>query len=304
MVPKSPINILFGATSDYLSYATVTARSVAACANGRPVVVHFMYADIVKPISDEQRRQYFELAKYSFEGLDVTFNFYDLSDKVHLLDGQNTGCWGPEISMTHYLYLLAPVALPNDVERVIYMDTDMAANADLSPVYDTDIGDKLIMMTTPVGDSLYPDMSNSGFLMLNLKQWRHENTLDDLLTFGRNLPKCFLCDQHLLYQYFTKQNPQRVGLVDVRYNSYPHNKNYNDVSELKVVHYCGGGRPKPWQTTPCHDRCYFVWWKHARHTAFYEMFLLDIVNENIHNATKTCRRKHHSFWWHLRHMKF
>lgn len=300
MTPQGPIHLLFAATSDYLPYAIVTARSVAENANGRPIAVHFLYADIVKPISDEQRRLCFEIAQHSFDGLDVTLHLYDITDKIPLLDGQNIGVWGHEISMTHYMYLLAPLVLPDTLDQVIYLDTDMIANADLSSVYDIDMDDNLISMTVPSGLSIYPDMSNTGFVMLNLKQWRDENTLESLLKFGRQLPRCHLCDQHLMYQYFTKSNPTRVKLVDTAYNAQPHRNNDKSISELKIIHYCGGGLPKPWTVKPCTIRCFDIWWKYARLTPFYEMFLMDMVK----NALPTPVKKHHSFWWHLRHLKF
>lgn len=300
MTNKKPINLLFAATSDFLPYAVVTARSVAENANGRPIVVHFMYADIVKPISDAQRRIWVEMAGHSFDGLDVTLKFYDITDKIPLLDGQNVGVWGREISMTHYMYLVAPIVLPDTLDQIIYLDTDMVVNCDLSEMYDMNMDDKLIVMAAPSGLSIYPDMSNSGIVMFNLKQWRAENTLDTLLEFGRNIPRCALCDQHLLYQYFTKSNPTRIALVDKLYNALPHYNDDKDISELKVIHYCGATLPKPWRGNTDTHRILFLWWKYARKTAFYEKLIMDAIE---YKRLKP-RRHHHSFWWHLRHMKF
>ena len=46
------IHLLFGATSDYLPYAVLTTISAALKTN-RNIIIHFMYADIVKSISNQ-----------------------------------------------------------------------------------------------------------------------------------------------------------------------------------------------------------------------------------------------------------
>ena len=101
------IELLFGATSNFLPYAVVTALSVIENAEGRPVNIYFLYADIVTPISDEYRNNIFEITKTFFKDLNVRIYFYDVSDKLYLLEGQNIGMWGKEVSLTHYFYLLA-----------------------------------------------------------------------------------------------------------------------------------------------------------------------------------------------------
>ena len=79
-----PIELLFAATSDYLPYAVVTAISAIDNANGRPVNIHFMYADIVKPISDTERQSCFERAVITLAGVGA---------KTLLRPGIGLNCW-------------------------------------------------------------------------------------------------------------------------------------------------------------------------------------------------------------------
>ena len=61
---NNEINLLFGATSDYLPFALVTAMSVIDNVSKDTMVnIHFLYADIVKPISSEERNNWFEMAQ-------------------------------------------------------------------------------------------------------------------------------------------------------------------------------------------------------------------------------------------------
>ncbi len=273
--PK-PIELLFGATSDYLPYAMVTALSAIKNANGRRFNIHFIYADIVKPITDEHRCRLFDMARNTLRGLNATINFYDVSDLISLFDGQNIGMWGREISMTHYLYLLAPRVLPDDIERVIYLDTDMVVNCDLSDVFDLATY-KPVVAASPSGFEEEKDTFNSGFLMLNLSAWRQRNILDKLLDFGRALPRCELCDQNLLNNYFG--HGVDIGFVDRAYNLFPQCEPDMNLSELKIIHYAGWefGRPltKPWKE-PTKLKA-DIWWEWARQTAFYEILILNLL---------------------------
>ncbi len=302
---KSPIHILFGATSDYLQYAVVTAKSAVERANGRPVKIHFLYADIVKPISDTEREAWFDMARHTFNGANATIDFYDISDKVHMFDGQNVGMWGPEISKNHYFYLLAPLVLPDTVDKVIYLDTDMIVNCDLGDAYDTGLGDYLIAMGAPRGfEEMGDDVSNSGFSIINLNQWRIENTLDKLLTFGKTLPRFQFCDQYLLYQYFTKNNSNRMMLLDARYNIFPQCSKDIEIADIKILHYTGYNSYKAWADFSGKQRGSYLWWYYVRQTAFYEKFIINLVATEIARFIPKKTKHTHSIWWHLRHMQF
>lgn len=276
---NNEINLLFGATSDYLPFALVTAMSVIDNVSKDTMVnIHFLYADIVKPISSEERNNWFEMAQISLHKCNANIKFYDVSDKMYLLDGQNIGMWGKEISLTHYIYLLAPLVL--DVDKVIYLDTDMIVNTDLAEVYNIDIKDNLLSLASPSGIEIYKDMSNSGFIVLNLKQWRNENTLKVLLEFGQNIEKCWLCDQNLIYQYFTKNNPNKVMLLESELNVFPHKALELKIEEIKIIHYAALDK-KVWDDTSFKLRTSNIWWHYAKKTPFYEYFIYRLIKKEI-----------------------
>ena len=286
---KKTVNLLFSATSDYLPYAVVTAVSAKENLNSDyGLKVYFMYADIVKTITDYERQVIFEYANATLKKHDIEIEYINIKDNVHLFEGQNTGMWGEAISFTHYLYLLAPIYI-TDIDKVIYIDTDMIVNCDLSQIYNIDMSNYLITMGAPRGfEEMGDDVSNSGFLILNLKQWREEKTLNKLLEFGKTIPKCNFCDQNLLYQYFTKRNKDRLMLVEKEYNIFPQLFPEIELENIKILHYTGWKHEKPWKDNALKQRGGFLWWRYARKTEFYEYFLL----KNIPDPTQ----KRDSFW--------
>ncbi|MBR4624096.1 MAG: hypothetical protein IKO56_01000, partial [Alphaproteobacteria bacterium] len=123
--------------------------------------------------------------------------------------------------------------------------------------------------------------------------------------FGKTVRDKQFCDQNLLYQYFTKSHPDRLMLVDKRYNIFPQLFPEMTCEEIKIMHFTGFYSHKPWLDATGRQRCSEYWWKYARQTAFYEMFLHKMIISTIPNHPWNKKRKHgHSFWWHLVRMKF
>lgn len=280
---ENRVNILLAASSDYLPYGVVTAVSAKANLNNdTKLKVYFLYADIVKDIPPEEKNNVFEYAKATFDEYDIEYDFIDVKDKMSIFEGQNIGQWGKAISYTHYIYLLAQNVL-NDVKKVIYLDTDMIVNTDLSKVYNICLDNYLVAMGAPRGfEEMGEDVCNSGFIVMNLKEWRKENTLKTLLEFGLTIPKCNFCDQNLLHQYFTVNNPDRILKVDKTYNIFPQLFTDIAIEDIKILHFTGWKHIKPWYDLESKQRAGYLWWKYARMTSFYEKFLFMNVIRNTH----------------------
>ena len=80
------INILYAATSDFLPLATVSAISVLKnLSSNVKLNIYFLYADIVKDISDTIRNNIFETAKATFDEHGIGFNAINVIDLMPLL---------------------------------------------------------------------------------------------------------------------------------------------------------------------------------------------------------------------------
>ncbi|MBQ3312052.1 hypothetical protein IJG72_08245 [bacterium] len=273
---KKYINLLFSGTSNYIKYATVTILSALEnLQENVGINVYFLYADIIEPIDEDVKNAWIEQVLYTFRDKNVNFNFIDVSDKMHLVENLNIGMWGREISLTHYIYLLAPLIIKN-VDKIIYLDCDMIVNYGLSEVFDNDMGDNLIALAKQHGFELDEEDFNSGFSVINLKQWIKEDTLTDIIKFGEQLPKSDFCDQYLLNEYFGKTHSNRIMLFDKKYNLFPITYPELNLSEIKILHYAGPNI-KPWYDLDCNYRGSFLWWQYARETVFYESFIADYI---------------------------
>ncbi len=275
------INLLFAATSDYIKYVNVTLMSVIE--NLEPDVqvnVFFLYADIVSEIDSSVRTKWFESFEYSLKSYKVKFYKYDVSEYINLFYGQSIGMWGESVSYTHYMYLLAPIIL-KDIDKVLYLDCDICVNCNLMPIYQEYMGNTLITMSEPRGfEEMGDDVSNSGFSIINLEQWRKENTLNTILEFGKTIHNTRFCDQYLLHNYFKLNNPERLKLVDFRYNIFPDCFPQLAIEDIKILHYTGY-QSKPWLDFECKYRGSGIWWQYARRTVFYESFISDFCNQQI-----------------------
>ena len=93
-----------------------------------------------------------------------------------------------------WLRVLLPTLLP-DADRVLYLDADLIVTADLAPLWDTALGDRLFgAVTNPCYPGLPPPVAlglrrpehylNSGVLLLNLRRMREQNCVDELRHFA------------------------------------------------------------------------------------------------------------------------
>ena len=281
MTNTKEFNLLFACTSDFFQYATVTALSaIENISEDIQVNVHFLYADIVEPIFTVDRRNYIDKVRFSLKRKNVTTYFYNVQKYMYMFEEMPCGMWDKKVSTTHYMYLLSQIVLP-DIDRALYLDTDMIVNCDLSNVYFENMGNKLIKMISPTGLEIRKDMSNSGFIILDLKQWREENILEKLLDLGKNLKYCGLCDQYLLYEYFNIRNLDRLGLVDYRYNIFPQFFPNLSVEESFVIHYTAVGTTKPWDDYEQKALKTFIWWHYAKMTCFYQNFVMNAIRKKM-----------------------
>lgn len=101
------------------------------------------------------------------------------------------------ISIATYYRLFAAEILPQDIDKVIYMDCDMVARKSFAELWNTDIeGYALAAVYQNMGESqsrdkrrlLMPDnvgYFNAGLLLINLDYWRKYDVTENLFNFIR-----------------------------------------------------------------------------------------------------------------------
>ncbi len=144
--------------------------------------------------------------------------------------------------------LLMPRLLPEDLERVIYLDADLVVSGDIEELWNLPLGDYPILATQEYSIptaadvcnianiqtlsepdfthifavmGLEPDTKyfNSGVMLVNLNAWREKDITSQLLTcLSHHIQKCILWDQDILNAVLAKQ----WGELSPQWNSVTH----------------------------------------------------------------------------------
>lgn len=202
--------------------------------------------------------------------------------------------------MTIYYHLLFGDLLSEDVDRILYLDTDVIVHNSLRPLYEMDFEDNYIIackdMTLPNGFDDLTEMQkplfaadkenflyfNTGTMLLNLKKIREEFSFAKWMELAEKyLPYLFAPDQDLVNIAFYG----KVKYVDeYKYNMFgklAHNQGLTldwVRANNTIIHY--GGR-KPWIHEAYRYSLERLWWEYAKLTPFYTDLLETLVLAEI-----------------------
>jgi lipopolysaccharide biosynthesis glycosyltransferase len=122
----------------------------------------------------------------------VRINWIDI-DANRLPSLENTLRSFDTVTLESYYRLLLPDVLPQDLDKVIYLDSDLVVHHDLSKLWDLNVENTCLLavaelspasgcVSSPAGIRLYRELKlpskqkifNSGVMLINLRKWRHE----------------------------------------------------------------------------------------------------------------------------------
>ncbi len=198
----------------------------------------------------------------AFKKYNININLIKYKDDI--LDNAPTSNRYPSVI---YYRLLAPKYLPNNLERILYLDPDIIVLKDLSELYTTDFEDMYFVGSSNVRNGLRkfneiknraPKDSpylNTGVLLLNLKELRNVISSEKIYDYISKYKRCLcLPDQDILQGLYG----DRVKLVsNIKYNLSDrainlYNMRHDDKIDNKwveencsIIHYYG--RNKPWK---------------------------------------------------------
>ncbi|MEA5582715.1 glycosyltransferase family 8 protein [Nodularia harveyana UHCC-0300] len=175
----------------------------------------------------------------------IDFLIYEVEDAEveHLKVSQH-------ISSAAYYRLLAAEILPNNIDKILYLDSDLIVNGSILELYNYDISDYIVaangkkVVTTKKRLELNSNYYfNSGVMLINLKTWRNLNIGKISIQLIRNHPEIIkLWDQDALNKVIDGQFLN----VDQKWNSlvdlYSRNSQVNEQSI--IIHFIGS--LKPW----------------------------------------------------------
>ncbi len=248
------MNILTAINKKYLPYFVAMIRSFADNNPGE----HVVYI-ATKEVTKEDVEAYREFLPAGVEFCPVCF-----CDDI--LEGAPTEKrWPKEI----YYRIFAAGYLPESVDRVLYMDSDIIVKGDISDFYETEFEDNFFVATTNVhskGLKLFIRLKNgakkdavyvnTGVLLMNLEKLRREQNPDEVLAYiDRRKLFLTLPDQDVISTLYGHKIKIRDGMIynlnerKIRgWNRRHTGKEKIDLAwvekNAKVIHYIG--RNKPW----------------------------------------------------------
>lgn len=223
------------------------------------------------------------------------------TDPGSLLDGYDLHTRG-HFSVETYYRLVLPEMLP-EYDKILYIDVDMIAVADLADLYNTNVGGYLLAAaydpdTAGLYNGFQPDkkeymdkelaLDNSyhyfqaGTLVMNLKEFRKTFTTKEILDMAAS-KEWQLLDQDIL----NKLCEHRVKILDMSWNvMYDYaGVRIKEIIRLapewlyleymearkhpKIIHYAGPEKPWLYPEGDFAD----IYWEYARKTPYYEVML-------------------------------
>ncbi len=233
---------------NYSKFPATTILSVLENNRNNKLFFHL----VVSGVSVENKNK----IKSIFGEYSQEYKFYDSSTKsseeiIKLIKENNQSRFG----IGAYLRLLIPSLLPRDIDKVIYLDSDIIVNDDIKEYWEIAVDKFFVAGFNHVGHVKIKEWKlgqyiNTGSMLMNLKKIRKMNMLEELKKVYNKYNDNFYfvgsnsCpDQDIINIIFDKE----IKLFDDRYN-YQVGKNKIDYGKI-IYHYVV--LFKPFRFKPC-----------------------------------------------------
>lgn len=284
------MNVATALNSLYMRYTYVMLTSLFVNQMEADIHVYLLHGDL----SDEEQECLQSLA----QSYGHTIHYLLISRESFPTALPTTQQWSLE---TYYRLLLLDI-LPDEIDRLLYLDVDMIVNKSILDLYQTDFEGAYFcacrdMSTTlPVSDirdEIFKEhiaagftYFNAGLMLWNVAALRGKYSFKDYMELAQKLEYRMLApDQDLLNYMHWNQ----IKFVDEYQYDLFSKKAYNDgiryeqvKEETTIIHYAG---MKPWEGQYVHYDIERLWWDYAKHTPFYmelmEKFMWDCLGNPL-----------------------
>lgn len=249
------MNLLFTINRSYVEQLNVLLKSVEISNSSSNFNIFVLHRDLIREDEDIIKR-----------GIDNSrFNI-----KLIRISNREIECfpvYEKRYPVEIYFRLFASKYLPKNIDRVLYLDTDIVVINRLDKLYNMNFGDNYFIAATHIKKMLHKFHEirlgidkddvyvNTGVILMNLEELRKISVEKDVIDFVKNNKKILLLpDQDILSTLYGN----KIKLVDklrynfgerdlIKYNI--NNPNHKiDMDWIKrnvvIIHYYG--RNKPW----------------------------------------------------------
>lgn len=246
-------NLLFCVNQKMLGLMSACLKSLLRSGGYGYYDVFVLHSDLEESIQRAMERDFQER---------VTFHFLQVPEEL-FADFPETARYPRQI----YYRLAAPLLLPRELDRILYLDVDVVVINSLRTFYEMDFESSYFAGCTHTREfltklnqaRLQSDKAvayiNTGVLLMNLNVLRQVIRLEEISAYVREHEKALILpDQDILTALYGDKiklaDSLRYNLSDRVLNFYngSHPKEKRDVNWVRrntaIIHYCG--RNKPW----------------------------------------------------------
>ncbi len=261
------VPIFFTIDDRYIPFLAVTLQSLIAHASKNvKYLINILYTDISE--ENKEKIKKYEKSNVSIEFIDLSEYMQEIQEKLYIRD---------YYSKTTYFRLFIPDLFPQ-LDKAIYLDSDVVVLKDIALLYDVDLKDNLLgaipddsvqiiksfqdYVEKVIGVSSYKKYFNAGVLSMNLKALREINFVDKFVYLLDSVKYKVAQDQ----DYLNRLCKGRVKLLDNTWNRMPIGGDTIPRENLKIIHY--NLSYKPWHFEKILYKEYF--WEYAKQTEFFD----------------------------------
>lgn len=206
----------------------------------------------------------------------------------HFDDAPTTGT----LPKAAYYRLLIGRFIPEDIDRLFYLDCDTVVTKPIDEFLDMDLGENLLAAAPNkvkkkkclkhrrrLGLPENVTYFNSGVLLINMNKWRDLGAEQRCRSFiDANHSRILLADQDVLNPLFH----DRVKIISDRFNYFGR----GESATASIIHYAGSA--KPWPATS-RNLC-SVYWSYRQLTPYaIRKTAGQIAGEYLHRSLSICR---------------
>lgn len=209
------MNIVFITDDAYTQHAGVMLESLFQTNKGIYANIYCLSFSLCQENKDKLRVVCQDRAKLTFiEGKDQQDFLKSLAV------GGNVKQWNPIMYLKCFMHLL----LPNDVQRLLFLDVDMVINHDLKPLFEMELYGKVVagaddwkysyLHKERIGLSTMDEYINSGVLLVDVEKWRNMAQKCSMDAFLKKNKTDIINDQDVFALYFKG----KILLIEQKWN--------------------------------------------------------------------------------------
>ncbi len=248
MVSKN-INICLACDDNYSIHGGVLIASILAnAANDDEISIYILDGGI----SEQHKTEILSLTnikKCEINFIDINEDMFKEYKSIKTLE---------HISFATFYRLKLPTLLPN-VDKIIYLDCDMAVVSSLKTLFETDLKGCTVAGVRDIGKKLLrknPNYVNAGMLIFDLAEMRKDNTEQKFIEYAKNNQNNLrYCDQDIINNACKGNIYILDDIWNVQSSNFTNRSSY--TNNPKIIHFIAKRKPWNWASFSIHKEIYF-----------------------------------------------